>query len=165
MLGRISKKTGLTQTELKIFLFTVSVLIVGFVYKSFFDRKVEIPYKSYDYTDEDEKFYGSSLDSNLLISEKSGQKEVDYKREVLDFNTQGFEEVKKKTLPVEKSLNLNKAKIDELVHLPGIGEKTAQKIIEYREKNHRFRNINELLNVKGIGKTKLAKIKKYIFID
>ncbi|MDP2362855.1 MAG: ComEA family DNA-binding protein [Ignavibacteria bacterium] len=165
MLERISKKTGLTRTELKIFLFAISVLIVGFVYKNFFDRKVEIPYKSYDYTEEDQKFYGSTLDSTFVNPQKSGDKEVDYKQEVLDFNTQGFGEVKKKILPVEKSLNLNKAKIEELVNLPGIGEKTAQKIIEYREKNHGFRNIEQLLNVKGIGKSKLAKIKKYIFID
>ena len=165
MLERISKKIGLTRTELKIVLFIISVLVVGFVYKTFLDRKVEIPFKSYDYIEEDEKFYGSTKDSALLNPQKSDDKEVDYKREVLDFNTQDFDKVKKKTLPLENSLNLNKANIVELVTLPGIGEKTAQNIIEYREINGGFRNINQLLNVKGIGKSKLTKIKKYIFID
>lgn len=165
MLERISKKTGLTQTEIKIFLFAITALIVGFVYKNFFNQKVEFPYKYYDYTEENQKFYGSTVDSTFVNPQKSGDKEVDYKQEVLDFNTQGFDRIKKKTLPIENSLNLNKAKIEELINLPGIGEKTAQKIIEYREKNLGFRNINQLLNVKGIGKSKLAKIKKYIFID
>ena len=165
MLERISKKIGLTRTELKIVLFIITVLIVGFVYKTFLDRKVEIPFKSYDYIEEDQKFYGSTEDSTLLNPQKSDDKEVDYKQEVLDFNTQDFDKVKKKTLPLENSLNINKANIEELVTLPGIGEKTAQNIIEYRKKNGGFRNIDQLLNVKGIGKSKLTKIKKYIFID
>ena len=165
MLERISKKIGLARTELKIIIFMISVLIVGFVYKTIFYQKTENPYKYYDYSEQDEKFYGSTFDSTLLDNQKSDDKEVDYKQEVLDFNSQGFNEVKKKTLPVEKSLNLNTANIEELINLPGVGEKTAQKIIEYREKNSGFRNINQLLNVKGIGKSKLAKIKKYIFVD
>jgi competence protein ComEA len=55
--------------------------------------------------------------------------------------------------------------LDELISLPGIGDKTAKAIIAYREKNKRFRNISELLKVKGIGESKLNKIKKYIYID
>jgi comEA protein len=141
------------------------VLILGFVYKTFFEQKTENPYKFYDYREEDEKFYGSALDSTIRDIQKSDDKEVDYKQEVLDFNAQGFNEFKKKTLPSEKSVNLNKANIEELITLPGIGEKTAQKIIEYREKNLGFSNINQLLNVKGIGKSKFAKIKKYILVD
>jgi len=46
-----------------------------------------------------------------------------------------------------------------------VKNKTAQNIIEYRKQHKRFGNINELLSVKGIGEAKLAKIKKYIFID
>jgi competence protein ComEA len=165
MLEQLSKKIGLTQTELKISLFVIIIFLFGLTYKVFFDKQDTVPYQVFDYTEEDEKFYGSSKDTSLVNFQKSDEKEVDYKQEVLDFNSQSFDNIQKKKLPAEKSINLNSAKFEELVNLPGIGEKTAQKIIEYREQHKRFKNINELLNVKGIGEAKLAKIKKYIFID
>jgi competence protein ComEA len=165
MLEQLSKKIGLTQTELKISLFVIIIFLFGLTYKVFFDKQDTVPYQVFDYTEEDEKFYGSSKDTSLVNFQKSDEKEVDYKQEVLDFNSQSFDNIQKKNLPAEKSINLNSAKFEELVNLPGIGEKTAQKIIEYREQHKRFKNINELLNVKGIGEAKLAKIKKYIFID
>ena len=60
-------------------------------------------------------------------------------------------------------IDINKANIFELMKIEGVGEKTAQKIIEYREKN-KFENINQLLEVNGIGESKLAIIKEYICI-
>ncbi len=165
MLERLSKKIGLTITELKIFLFVIVVFLFGLTYKVFFDKQETVLYQLFDYSEEDEKFYGSSKDTTLGNFQKSDQKEVDYKQEVLDFNTRSFDNIQKKNLPAKKSINLNTAKLEELVTLPGIGTKTAQKIIEYREQHKRFRNINELLNVKGIGDSKFAKIKEYIFID
>ena len=165
MLERFSKKTGLTKTELKIVLFIILVFFVGLMYKVFFEKNEVIPYQVLDYSEEDEKFYNSGTDTVFNNSQKSDDKEVDYKQEVLDFNTQSFDNIQKKTLPAEKSVNLNSAKLEELVNLPGIGQKTAQKIIDYRNKHKRFRNINELLDVKGIGKSKLSKLKKYIYID
>lgn len=48
-------------------------------------------------------------------------------------------------------VHLNQANIDELQKLKGIGEKKAQAIIEYRQKNGGFKNIDEFKNVKGIG--------------
>jgi comEA protein len=165
MLEAFSKKIGLTQTELKIFLFVIVIFLIGITYKVIFEKKEVTPYKVFDYSEEDEKFYGSDQNSELNKSKKSDDKEVDYKQEVLDFNTQSFDKIEKKILPSEKSINLNSAGPEELVNLPGIGQKTAQKIIEYREKHKRFRNINELLEVKGIGESKLSKIKKYIYID
>jgi competence protein ComEA len=165
MLERISKKIGLTQTEIKITLFVIVVFIFGLTYKVFFDKQESVPYQIFDYSEEDEKFYGSPNDTSLIISQKSDEKEVDYKQEVLDFNSQGFDNIQKKILPAEKSINLNTAKLEELVNLPGIGPKTAQNIIDYRTLHKRFNNINELLKVKNMGVAKFAKIKKYIFID
>lgn len=165
MLKRLSRKIGLTQTELKISLFVILVFLFGLIYKVFFIQNDIIPYQNFDYSYEDEKFFSSDKDTSLINYQKSDDKEVDYKQEVLDFNTRSFDNIQKKTLPAEKSINLNTAKFEELVNLPGIGEKTAQNIIEYRKQHKRFGNINELLSVKGIGEAKLAKIKKYIFID
>ena len=165
MLKRLSRKIGLTQSELKISLFVILVFLFGLIYKVFFIQNDIIPYQNFDYSAEDEKFFSSDKDTSLINYQKSDDKEVDYKQEVLDFNTRSFDNIQKKILPAEKSINLNTAKLEELVNLPGIGTKTAQKIIEYREQHKRFRNINELLKVKGIGDSKFAKIKEYIFID
>ena len=48
--------------------------------------------------------------------------------------------------------------------LPGIGEKTALKIIEYRNKYGGFKSIDEIKNISGIGDKKYAKIKDLITV-
>ncbi|MGE4588229.1 MAG: helix-hairpin-helix domain-containing protein [Acidaminococcaceae bacterium] len=60
-------------------------------------------------------------------------------------------------------VNLNSADIEELKNLPGVGQTTAQKIIEYRQQ-HRFEKIEEIMNIKGIGKAKFQKMKDYLEI-
>lgn len=70
-----------------------------------------------------------------------------------------------RSTPIIKPLNLNHAGIDEFCTLPGIGEKTAQKIIEYRSEKGKFKSVNELLNVKGIGLKKLERIKPFLVAD
>ncbi len=54
-------------------------------------------------------------------------------------------------------ININTADISELMSLEGIGESKAKSIIEYREKNGRFRTPDELTNVSGIGEGILEK--------
>lgn len=56
-------------------------------------------------------------------------------------------------------VNLNSANAAQLDSLDGIGPKTAQKIIDYREAHGGFRSIEELLEVPGIGQAKLDQIK------
>jgi len=166
MLEKISKKIGLTQTEIKIILFVVSIFVIGFSYKTFFNDTNSVPYKVIDYSEQDSifnKLVEDSLKSKNLL--KSVDKKVDYKQEVLDFNTRSFDNVQKKTLPAENSINLNSASLNDLLNLPGIGEKTAEKIIEYRDRKKKFNKVEELLSVRGIGESKLNKIKKYLFID
>ena len=56
-------------------------------------------------------------------------------------------------------MNINTANQSELDRLPGIGPSLAERIIEYREENGNFKNIEDLQNVKGIGDAKFADIK------
>ena len=56
-------------------------------------------------------------------------------------------------------ISLNNASLDELMTLDGIGEKKAQAIIDYRNKNNGFKSIEEILEVDGIGSTTYEKIK------
>ncbi len=165
MLEELSKKIGFTQTEIKVVLFIISILILGFSFKTFFPDKNQFSPKIYDYSGQNELF--NNYEDKELISDslKSSDKKVDYKQEVLDFNTQSFKNIQKKNIPAEKSININKASLADLTKLPGIGEKTAQRIIDYRNTVKKFKTLNELINVKGIGDSKFEKIKKYIFID
>lgn len=59
-------------------------------------------------------------------------------------------------------ININKASQEELVKLPGIGEKIAAQLIEYRYRYGDFRTLDDLKKVKGIGAKKAEKIKEYI---
>lgn len=64
----------------------------------------------------------------------------------------------------DKKVNINTANQSELDQLPGIGPSIAQKIIEYREENGNFKNIQELQNVKGIGNAKYEEIKDNVTV-
>lgn len=61
-------------------------------------------------------------------------------------------------------VNINNASISELETLSGIGEATANKIIEYRDKNGGFKSVEELKNVSGIGEAKYKKIAENVTI-
>lgn len=63
-----------------------------------------------------------------------------------------------------KSININKADINELQTLNGIGESLAQSIIKYREENGNFKTIEDVKNVPGIGENKFENIKENIKI-
>lgn len=62
-------------------------------------------------------------------------------------------------------ININTANISQLESISGIGESTAKKIIEYREKNGKFKTIEEIKNVSGIGELKYENIKDYICVN
>lgn len=59
-------------------------------------------------------------------------------------------------------VNINTAQIEELSTLPGIGEATANKIIEYRKENGKFEKIEDIKNVAGIGDSKFQNIKEML---
>ena len=64
----------------------------------------------------------------------------------------------------DNKVNINTAVQSELDSLPGIGPPIAQKIIDYREENGNFKNIEELQNVKGIGDAKYEEIKDRVTV-
>jgi len=56
-------------------------------------------------------------------------------------------------------LNINEASAAELTQLNGIGETYAERIVAYREENGRFENIDEIMEVRGIGPATFEKIR------
>ena len=62
-----------------------------------------------------------------------------------------------------QDVNINTADQEMLTQLPGIGPVTAGKIVEYRQENGKFKSVDELTNVKGIGGKTLVKLKPYLY--
>jgi competence protein ComEA len=61
-------------------------------------------------------------------------------------------------------VNLNTATAADLEALPGIGAKTAARIVEYRQKNGPFKKAEELMNVRGVGEKNFLKLKPQITV-
>lgn len=92
------------------------------------------------------------------------------KEKLPDLDTSSKKNEKSNEISESKSnndykVNINKASADELIELPGVGEKTAQRIIEYREKNGGFSNKEEIKSVKRIGEKTYEKLKSLIYVD
>lgn len=68
-----------------------------------------------------------------------------------------------KPAPASK-VNLNSATVEQLTALPGVGEKLAGRIVEYRQKAGGFKAANELMNVVGIGEKNFTKLQPYITV-
>ena len=62
----------------------------------------------------------------------------------------------------KNSINLNTATLSDLDRLPGVGQVTAQSILDYRKQRGGFTSIDNLLEVKGIGPNKLEKIRPFV---
>jgi competence protein ComEA len=66
-----------------------------------------------------------------------------------------------KPAPAAK-VNVNTATVQQLAELPGVGEKLAVRIVEYRQKSGAFKSIHEMVNVRGIGEKSLTRIESYV---
>ena len=103
--------------------------------------------------------FGSLISSTMIQAQSFDQnfKEWKAKQQMYDqkLSTQhsSHSNVSKSSTMTDSSgqVHLNQANVDELQKLKGIGEKKAQAVVEYRQKNGGFKNIDEFKNVKGIG--------------
>lgn len=70
-------------------------------------------------------------------------------------------------VPIDQraGIDINTATLEEFETLPGIGPKTAQAILDYRQANGGFKSVEDLLNVKGIGEGTLAKIRDWVTVQ
>ena len=68
-------------------------------------------------------------------------------------------------LEAGERIDLNRATKEELIELPGIGPVLAERIIQFRRQHGGFRGVEELLEVKGIGRKRFERIKDLVVVS
>lgn len=161
-----------TKSEGRILLLIIGILTVGFSVK-FYNEVLSIPEKSFDMETFESRFTSLAKSSPVVFDEEKFYNALSDDEKVLYDSLKKIEEQfydapeerKKKINIAENSIDLNSASMEELIALPGIGEVTAERIIQFRETKGRFRKIEDIMNVKGIGKKKFENIKPYIKVS
>ncbi len=146
LIKKLKLENFFTKEEITILLFLLFFTFLGVSIKLY--RSLNPPeYQSF-------QFEKTDIDS-ILVAVFSTEKV-----ENLSLN-----QTKQKREPLQKkSINLNTATVEELTRLPGIGEKTAEKIVEYRSKYGMFRRIEDIMKIERIGENTFEKIKDYITV-
>ena len=167
MFRKISKKFSLTETEVKVILFLLIIFTIGVGVKYLLLSEKIAQYQEFDYSHEDSLFamLGRQESGDKKTSKGTSSAVVDSEQEVLDFNKGNFKESQNSKISSQTRVNINKAGVNELIKLPGIGQKTAINIVEYRNSHGSFNDPEDLLKIHGIGSSKLSKIKEYIVFN
>jgi len=72
--------------------------------------------------------------------------------------------INNKRLALDMPVDINTSTVDDLMLIPGIGEKTAEKIVSYRTGIGKFRKLDDLKKVKGIKEKRYKKLVKYFYL-
>ena len=143
---------ALTSTENKVILFLVASFVAGMGIRMF--RSAWNPVPTFDYAASDSEFAARSAvaeqPDSLSPDEDSVAAAAGEKHAAVSTSLSSVVHV-----------NLNTAGSDELVGLPGIGPAMAGRIIAYRNQHGKFISVDDLSNVRGIGKKKLERLRPY----
>lgn len=163
------KKISFTRSETRVILFIISVLLTGFSIKYYKQVISSDSSALFDYTKSDAEFKEKSQVAEKRLTgtdnlTNNAEQLSGFLKASEDSLNSKLKDLKEKGLNEYSgaTLNINTATKNDFVDLPGIGESIAEKIITYREDKKGFRKIEDLMNVKGIGKKKFEKIKTYI---
>ena len=104
----------------------------------------------------DKDSFSESLKTGTLLNvRKESQQEARIKIETMEAH---------KLLVFNIPLDLNRVSREDLCLIPGIGESLAREIITHRERRKRFRLVEELKNIKGIGDKKYQSLKNFLIV-
>ncbi|WP_346937975.1 helix-hairpin-helix domain-containing protein [uncultured Clostridium sp.] len=110
---------------------------------------------------DEEKIYFSKIleDEQCIKIYKIGEEVLDS-----EIEAQGQQEKGTGTVDSKGMININKATVEELMTIPGIGQTKAQSIVDYRNENGKFKSVDELTNITGIGAKTLEKLRDKVDI-
>lgn len=139
-----------TPQERRIIYILIGIILIG---SSIYLYKLRNP------------FYAPELDRVIL--------EMRYEEEGIDslIRLSFGPKVKPKTFSKKKNeipiggININSTSKEELMLLPGIGPVYADRIIEYRKEKGEFKDIEEIMNIKGIGKKRFEELQDKIKVE
>jgi competence protein ComEA len=142
-LKKINDAIGLTKSESVVFWFLIIAFVSGLLIKFLRGDVVnEATSNKFDYSVFDSEFEKRSAEIERYVKVS---KDADSVTDASTFK-----------------VNINTATKEELMKLPGIGEQTAERIIQHRKLYGDFKRIEDIMNVKGIGQKKFEKIKRYL---
>jgi competence protein ComEA len=104
----------------------------------------------------DQKPSSEVLETGTLLNVRRGSsQEIKIKIQRMEAN---------KLLVFSIPLDLNRASVEDLCLIPGIGESLAREIVTYRERRKRFRSVDELKNVRGFGEKKWKECREFFVV-
>ncbi len=167
---------NLTSTEKKSLALVALFLIIGASARFLDRRQVQLdPTQTFEYAalPASSAFAGIShvLEAPVAASEENAVptdnvEQFEAESSIETLGEFAPDEVSPVRTPVTPSaLNLNSASVVELTRLKGVGPKTAEAIVALRRTRGPFRKVEDLLEVKGIGKKKLENIRPYVIVS
>jgi comEA protein len=163
------EKISLGSTE-RVFIYIlfgfILLIQLAILTKPFLKKETPIDYSELnklisDKTEKMQLAFDSSLThqyfptDSILIADKKA-KETKVKK---------TKEIKEPTPKKPLIIDINKATLSEWIQIPGIGEKTAQIILDFRLKNGAFTSLEDLKKVKGIGDKKFEKMRPFLKLE
>ena len=139
-LDKLNQMLGFTPTERRVVLFLAVTFLAGIGIKIF--KPATGGEAKFDYSSSDSEFIARSQSIPGRDSSRIGEQRED----------------EATSKPSPHLVDINTASRDELIQLPGVGEAMADRIIRYRKEHGLFTSMNDLANVKGIGKKNLQRI-------
>lgn len=98
------------------------------------------------------------VDQKLIYVPKKGENSMKINSQQSTLNSSDVK------INTNQPLNLNSATEEQLKNIPGIGPSKAKEILNYREQNHGFNSIDDLMKIKGFGKKIFEKLKEHFTI-
>lgn len=145
LLEILQQKIGFTRKEALAVLILSATFLVGTGIRWFQSNQPRPPQKQFDYSRSDSLYTARSKAHPPASSPP--------------VSSSGTTKPPRKTTSI---VNINTANKNQLMSLPGIGPSYADRIIEYRTSRGLFSSIDELSNVKGIGRKKLQKLRPFV---